>query len=626
MTRPVPEVHARRDRRRGGRSPCGCATGTRSTSRSPTSGLERAGGPLHGLRHPVLPQRLPAGQPDPRVERPGLRGTTGATRSSGCTPPTTSPSSPAGCARRRARRPACSASTQDPVTIKQIEVEIIDRALDEGWVVAAAAATCATGKTVAVVGSGPAGLAAAQQLTRAGHAVTVFERDDAPGGLLRYGIPEFKMEKRALDRRLDQMEAEGTEFRCGVSVGVDVAAEQLRAGFDAVVLAGGATGGPRPAGAGPRAGRHPPGDGVPAAGPTARRRTSSADGGADAASPPITAAGKHVVIIGGGDTGADCLGTAHRQGAASVTQLEIMPRPPESRADNQPWPTYPMIYRVSSAHEEGGERVFAVTTEEFLGDAAAACGRCGCVEVAMDGRQVRPGARAPSASSRASWCCWRWASSAPEQPGLLDRPRRRARRRAATSPAMPTYDDLGARRVRRRRHGPRPVADRLGDRRGPQRRGGRRPAPAIPVPPGPAGPDPAHGPPAGLAWCRRRSPRRRPRQLPAPLQPRPARRSRQPPRAAAPARAVGRPPLPAEKAPVGGGGVVRSGTRWRRRSLTEHHHRQRVHILGAAVRQRVRSRRGGGPPARGSLVSAGGCAGSGANGAKLPGRHGSPWK
>src|SRR6204780_872222 len=252
----------------------------------------------------------------------------------------------------------------DPVTIKQVEVEIIDRAFASGWVAPRPPAV-RSGRTVAVIGSGPAGLAAAQQLTRAGHAVTVFERDDAPGGLLRYGIPAFKLEKRHLDRRLDQMRAEGTEFRCGVQAGIDVSAETLRASYDAIVLAGG----PRVARDLPLPGReldgiHQAMEYLPLA-----NRVVAADPAAPA-EPAISARGRHVVIIGGGDTGADCLGTAHRQGAASVTQLEIMPRPPAARPGHQPWPTYPMIYRVSSAHEEGGERVYAVSTEEFVGDAA----------------------------------------------------------------------------------------------------------------------------------------------------------------------------------------------------------------------------------------------------------------
>jgi len=251
----------------------------------------------------------------------------------------------------------------DPVTIKQVEVEIIDRAFASGWVVPLPPAAL-TGRTVAVIGSGPAGLAAAQQLTRAGHAVTVFERDDAPGGLLRYGIPEFKMEKRHLDRRLDQMRAEGTEFRCGVEAGTGLGADELRAAFDAIVLCGGARV-PRDL---PLPGRsldgiHQAMEYLPLS-----NRAVAADPAAPA-DPAISARGRHVIIIGGGDTGADCLGTSHRQGAASVTQLEILPRPPELRPGHQPWPTYPMTYRVSSAHEEGGERAYAVSTLEFVGDA-----------------------------------------------------------------------------------------------------------------------------------------------------------------------------------------------------------------------------------------------------------------
>ena len=252
---------------------------------------------------------------------------------------------------------------QDAVTIKQVEVEIIDNAFDEGWVVPLPPDK-PTGKKVAVVGSGPAGLAAAQQLTRAGHDVTVFERADRIGGLLRYGIPEFKMEKRHIDRRLAQMEAEGTEFRAGVNVGVDITAAQLRADFDAVVLAGGAT----EARDLPISGREL--DGIHQAMeylPWANRVQQGDEVLDEQGQPPITAKGKKVVIIGGGDTGADCLGTAHRQGAASVHQFEIMPRPPETRADSTPWPTYPLMFRVSSAHEAGGERVFSVNTEEFAG-------------------------------------------------------------------------------------------------------------------------------------------------------------------------------------------------------------------------------------------------------------------
>jgi glutamate synthase (NADPH) small chain len=263
-------------------------------------------------------------------------------------------------------------------------------------------------RRVAVVGSGPAGLAAAQQLTRAGHAVTVYERAEAPGGLLRFGIPEFKLEKRHLDRRLAQMRAEGTAFRCGVTAGADITAAQLRDDYDAIVLAGGAA-----------VPRDLP---VPGAGldgiyqameylPLANRavaaqlrrgeRGSEPHGGkpgaaaapSGAAEPAISARGRHVVIIGGGDTGADCLGTALRQGAAAVTQLEILPRPPDRRPASQPWPTYPMIYRVSSAHEEGGQRAYAVSTSEFIGDQAGRVRalRLAEVESSAGGFTPRPG-------------------------------------------------------------------------------------------------------------------------------------------------------------------------------------------------------------------------------------------
>ncbi|GAC57678.1 glutamate synthase small subunit [Gordonia hirsuta DSM 44140 = NBRC 16056] len=265
---------------------------------------------------------------------------------------------------------------QPPVTIKQVELELVEKAFADDTVVPVMPSR-RTGRSVAVVGSGPAGLAAAQQLTRAGHAVTVFERADRIGGLLRYGIPEFKIEKHIIDRRLAQMEAEGTVLRTGVNVGVDVTAEQLRSRFDAVVLATGSTIGrdlPIP-------GRDL--DGIHQAMeylPQANRAAVGDDDRADVSSPgrcgrpQITARGKKVVIIGGGDTGADCLGTALRQGAQQVHQFEIMPRPPAERAASTPWPLYPLMYRVSSAHEEGGERVFSVNTEQFVGRNGAVTG------------------------------------------------------------------------------------------------------------------------------------------------------------------------------------------------------------------------------------------------------------
>ena len=248
---------------------------------------------------------------------------------------------------------------QPPVTIKQVEFEIVERAFAEGWVTPVVAEV-QTGKRVAVVGSGPAGLAAAQQLTRAGHSVEVIERADRIGGLLRYGIPEFKMEKRVIDRRLAQMSAEGTVFRVNIEVGIDLSVEDLRANYDAVVLAGGST-----------QWRDLPIPGRELKGiyqameylPPSNRVQEG-----DIAESPITAAGKRVVIIGGGDTGADCLGTAHRQGAVSVHQFEILPRPPDTRDESTPWPMWSLMMRVSGAHEEGGERVYAVNTQAFVND------------------------------------------------------------------------------------------------------------------------------------------------------------------------------------------------------------------------------------------------------------------
>jgi glutamate synthase (NADPH/NADH) small chain len=251
------------------------------------------------------------------------------------------------------------AINRDAVTIKNVEVSIIDKAWDDRQV-RPEPPEWLTGKTVAVVGSGPAGLAAAQQLTRAGHTVAVYERDDKPGGLLRYGIPEFKMEKIQVDRRIDQMEREGTVFRSGIQVGDTLTGSQLRDRYDAVVLAIGSTvRRDLPVPGRELAGIHQAMEFLPQANRVAL---------GEEVDDQIVATDKDVIIIGGGDTGADCLGTSIRQGAKSITQLEILPNPGEARPENQPWPTYPMIYRVSSAHEEAGDRVYSVSTKEFLGE------------------------------------------------------------------------------------------------------------------------------------------------------------------------------------------------------------------------------------------------------------------
>ncbi len=250
----------------------------------------------------------------------------------------------------------------DAVTIKAIEISIIERAFEEGWVRPEPPAT-RTGKTVAVVGSGPAGLAGADQLNRAGHTVTVFEKSDRIGGLMRYGIPEFKMEKRYLNRRLKIMEAEGVRFRTGVNVGDNISADQIRTEHDAMLLAGGA-GWPRDL--------KVPGrelKGIHFAMEYLTQQNRKCEGETIAPNEVVSASGKRVVIIGGGDTGADCLGTAHRQGAASIAQFELLPRPPDERATDNPWPEWPNVFRVSPAHEEGGDRIYAVSTERFTGNA-----------------------------------------------------------------------------------------------------------------------------------------------------------------------------------------------------------------------------------------------------------------
>ena len=276
---------------------------------------------------------------------------------------------------------SCVLSINQPaVTIKQVEVSIIDQAWSNNWVQPHPPERL-TGKTVAIVGSGPAGLAAAQQLTRAGHTVAVFEREDRIGGLLRYGIPDFKMEKKHLDARLTQMQAEGTRFRAGVDIGVDITWDELKSRYDAVVIATGAT--------------------VPKDLPVPGRDLlgvhfameylvqSNRVGAGDLVPGQISAEGKHVVILGGGDTGADCIGTAHRQQALSVTNLAIGKQPPEERPEHQPWPMAPTLFEMQSAHEEGGDRVYLASTVEFLANDA---GEVRAIRVAeteyVDGRRI----------------------------------------------------------------------------------------------------------------------------------------------------------------------------------------------------------------------------------------------
>ena len=275
---------------------------------------------------------------------------------------------------------ACVLAINQPaVTIKQVEVSIIDEAFNQDWVHPLPPARL-TGKTVAVVGSGPAGLAAAQQLTRTGHTVAVYERDDRIGGLLRYGIPDFKLEKESVDRRVDQMAAEGTRFRTGIEVGRDIGWEQLRRRYDAVVVCTGATV-PRDL---PIPGRTL--DGVHFAMDYLIQANKVVAG--DQVPKQIHARGKHVVILGGGDTGADCLGTAHRQRTASVTTLAIGKQPPVERAVGQPWPMFPNLFEVASAHEEGGERTYLASTVEFVGEDGVLTGLKIAETEYLDGRRV----------------------------------------------------------------------------------------------------------------------------------------------------------------------------------------------------------------------------------------------
>lgn len=303
----------------------------------------------------------------------------------------------------------------DPVAIKAVELSIIERAFEEGWV-RAELPEARTDKRIAVVGSGPAGLAAAQQLNRAGHLVTVFERDDRIGGLLRYGIPEFKMEKRLLDRRLDLMLEEGVEFRINAHVGHNVATAGLREEFDAIVLASGAC-----------AARDLkiPGrdlDGIHFAMDYLTLQNHRCEGDSIPDAEFVSAAGKRVVIIGGGDTGADCLGTAHRQGARSIHQLELLPQPPDTRAPDNPWPQWPNIFRVSPAHEEGGERLYAVSTQRFIADATGRVRGLEAVKVEVLGEggrlDIRP-IRGSQFTLPAELVLLAMGFLGPEQPGML---------------------------------------------------------------------------------------------------------------------------------------------------------------------------------------------------------------
>ncbi|MFK8067389.1 MAG: glutamate synthase subunit beta [Gammaproteobacteria bacterium] len=303
----------------------------------------------------------------------------------------------------------------DPVTIKSVELAIIDKGFEEGWIKPEIAEN-KTGKTIAIVGSGPAGLAAAQQLARAGHDVTVFERADRIGGLMRYGIPEFKMEKNRLDRRIKQMEAEGVTFKTNSHVGDNVSVEELRSDFDALLLTGGAC----HARDLPVEGREL--NGIYQAMEYLPMQNKVCEGDPKPEN-FIDVKDKHVVIIGGGDTGADCLGSANRQGAKSVHQLEIMPKPPAGRAETNPWPQWPLIYRTASAHEEGVERVYSVSSKRFIDDGNGNVSGLELVNVAMMNKDGRMSFEEVAGSEQTLPCDFAFLSMGflgPEKPGMLE--------------------------------------------------------------------------------------------------------------------------------------------------------------------------------------------------------------
>ena len=315
---------------------------------------------------------------------------------------------------------SCTLNIDDnPVTIKSIECSIVDRGWDEGWVTPLIAAK-KTGKRIAVVGSGPAGMACAQQLARAGHSVTLFEKSDRIGGLLRYGIPDFKMEKRLIDRRIRQMEAEGVEFRTSVEVGATLSVKSLLEGYDAVALTGGAEG-PRDLEVPGRdlSGIHYAMDFLV----QQNKRVAGDDETRAAPKGTLSAKGKHVIVIGGGDTGSDCVGTSNRQGAASVTQLEVMPQPPEHENKALTWPDWPLKMRTSSSHEEGVERDFAVLTKRAVGTVgrveALECTRIEWVKGA-DGRMAMQEVAGSAFKLTADMVLLAMGFLGPRKPGMLE--------------------------------------------------------------------------------------------------------------------------------------------------------------------------------------------------------------